>query len=144
MGYGLWDMRQGLRASAAHESYGLCWYYLWYGVPLSTVTARTEAKLEGADQHLPSAAQVAALLAAESQRGRFTSARQLEANNLPWQKGTNFWRPEEVSLSARHTAVDDVLTDQQLYHLAFVENSVERRWDKVTFPDESTFSSASY
>jgi len=39
--------------------------------------------------------------------------------------------------------MNEFLTDEhKLYRLAFVESSVDRKWDRVRFSDESTFSSA--
>jgi hypothetical protein len=41
--------------------------------------------------------------------------------------------------------VNDVLTNEHKLHcLAVAEGSVDLQWDRVTFSDESTFSSANY
>ena len=48
-----------------------------------------------------------------------------------------------ASLRARHAAVKQLLTDEhKLYRFAFAESNVDRKWDRVIFTDESTFSSA--
>ena len=37
----------------------------------------------------------------------------------------------------------ELLNDEhKLYHLAFAESNVDRKWDRVIFTDESTFTSA--
>ena len=42
-----------------------------------------------------------------------------------------------------HGAVKEVLTDEhQLYRFAFAEGNVDRKWERVIFTDESTFSLA--
>ena len=52
-------------------------------------------------------------------------------------------RLKVAGLRAQHAAVKEVLTDEhQLYRFAFTEISVGRKWDRVIFTDESTFSSA--
>ena len=39
--------------------------------------------------------------------------------------------------------VKELLTDEhKLYHLAYADSNVYRKWDRVIFSDESTFSSA--
>jgi hypothetical protein len=39
--------------------------------------------------------------------------------------------------------VNEFVTDEhKLYRLAFAESNVDRKWDRVIFTDESTFSSA--
>jgi len=39
--------------------------------------------------------------------------------------------------------VKEILTDDhKLYLLAFAESNVDRKWDRVIFSEESTFSSA--
>ena len=35
-----------------------------------------------------------------------------------------------------------LINEQKLYRLAFAESSVDRKWDRVIFTDESTISSA--
>jgi len=41
--------------------------------------------------------------------------------------------------------VKELLTDEhKLYRLAFAESNVDRKWDRVVFTDESTFTSANY
>ena len=50
-------------------------------------------------------------------------------------------RLKVAGLRAQHAAVKEVLTDEhQLYRFAFTEISVGRKWDRVIFTDESTFS----
>ena len=52
------------------------------------------------------------------------------------------FRLQEAGLRARPVAVQELLTDEhKLYHLAFSEGNVDRKWDRVIFCDESTFSS---
>jgi len=52
-------------------------------------------------------------------------------------------RLKEAGLRARHTAVKELLIDEhKLYCLAFAESSVDCKWDRVIFSDESTFNSA--
>jgi ADP-heptose:LPS heptosyltransferase len=81
---------------------------------------------------------------AEAQRNPFANARELKtATNFPGHKSTVISRLKEAGLRARHAAVKAVLTDEhQLYRLAFAESCGDRRWDRVIFSDESTFSSA--
>ena len=57
-----------------------------------------------------------------------------------WLTTTGVYR---CSLRARHAAVKELLTDEhKLYRLAFAESNVDRKWDRVIFTDESTFTSA--
>jgi hypothetical protein len=91
--------------------------------------------------HVSSPAQDAALVA-EDERNPFFSARDLRAaTGIPWQKYTIISRLKAAGLRAQHAAVNEVLTDEhQLYRFAFAESNVERKWDRVIFTDESTFS----
>ena len=58
-------------------------------------------------------------------------------------KKTIMSRLKAAGFRARHAALKEFLTDEhQLYHFAFPESNVERKWDRVIFTDESTFSSA--
>jgi hypothetical protein len=52
-------------------------------------------------------------------------------------------RLKEADLRERHAAVKELLIDEhKLYRLVFAENHLDRKWDRVIFADESTFSSA--
>ena len=52
-------------------------------------------------------------------------------------------RLKEADLRAWAIAVQELLTDKhKLYHLAFTESNIDRKWNWVIFSDESTFSSA--
>jgi len=52
-------------------------------------------------------------------------------------------RLRAAGLRARHAAVKELLTDEhKLFRLAFAESNVDRKWDRVLFTDESTFTSA--
>jgi len=65
------------------------------------------------------------------------------ATGFPGQKDMNISRLKAGSLRARHAAVKQLLTDEhKLYRFAFAESNVDRKWDRVIFTDESTFSSA--
>ena len=65
------------------------------------------------------------------------------ATGFPGQKDMNISRLKATSLRARHAAVKQLLTDEhKLYRFAFAESNVDRKWDRVIFTDESTFSSA--
>jgi hypothetical protein len=45
--------------------------------------------------------------------------------------------------AARHAVVKKLHTDEyKLYFLSFTKSSVDGKWDRVIFTDESTFSSA--
>jgi hypothetical protein len=58
-------------------------------------------------------------------------------------KGRLYRHLKEAGLRARHAAVEELLTDvRKLYRSAFAESNVDRKWDRVVFSDESTFSSA--
>jgi len=83
-------------------------------------------------------------LVAEAERNPFFSARDLKAaTGFPGQKDTIISRLRAAGLRARHTAVKELLTDEhELYRLAFAESSVDCKWDRVIFTDESTFTSA--
>jgi len=81
---------------------------------------------------------------AEAERNPFFSARDLKAaTGFPGGKSTIISRLKVAGLRAMHGAVKEVLTDEhQLYHFALAESNVDRKWDRVIFTDESTFSSA--
>jgi len=65
------------------------------------------------------------------------------ATGFPGQKDTIISRLRAAGLRAQHAALKELLTDQhKLYRLAFSESNVDRKWDRVIFPDESTFTSA--
>jgi len=133
----------GLSASTAGEL---------YGVPMST--AREWLRKYRRDQQVgrrkgtglwrvSSPAQDAALVA-EPEGNPFFSARDLKAaTGFPGQKDTIISRLRAAGLRARHAAVMELLTDEyKLYRIAFAESNVNRKWDKVIFTDESTFTSA--
>jgi len=84
-----------------------------------------------------------ATLVAEVERNPFFSARDLKAaTGFPEQKDTIISRLRGAGLRARHAAVKELLTDKhKLYLLAFAESNVDRKWDRVIFTDELTFSS---
>jgi hypothetical protein len=92
---------------------------------------------------ISSPAQDAALVA-EAERNPFFSARDLKtATGFPGQKDMIISRLKTAGLRARHAEVKELLTDEhKLYHFAFAESNVARKWDRVIFTDESTFSSA--
>jgi hypothetical protein len=53
-------------------------------------------------------------------------------------------RLKEAGHGARHAVVKELHTDEyKLYCLSFAESSVDSKWDRVIFTDESIFSSAS-
>jgi hypothetical protein len=81
---------------------------------------------------------------AEAERNPFLSARDLKAaTGFPGQKDTIMSILKAASLRARHAAVKELHTDEhKLYHFAFAESNVDRKWDRVIFTDGSTFSSA--
>jgi hypothetical protein len=84
------------------------------------------------------------VLVGEAQRNPFVSARDLKAaNGFPGQKNMLISRLREAGLWAQQAAVKELLTDEhKLYHLAYADSNVDHKWDRVTFPDESTFTSA--
>ena len=92
---------------------------------------------------ISSPAQDAALVA-EAERNPFFSARDVKAaTGFPGGKNTIIARLKAAGLRARHAAVKELLSDQhKLHRLAFAESSVDRKWDRVIFTDEPTFSSA--
>jgi hypothetical protein len=71
------------------------------------------------------------------------TARDLKgATGFPGKKTTLISRLKEAGLRTRHAAVKELFTDEhKLYHLAFAERNVDRKWDRVIFSDESTFRS---
>jgi len=124
----------------------------FYGVPMST--AREWLRKYQRDQQVgrrkgtglwrvSSPAQDATLIA-EAERNPFFSARDLKAaTGFPGQKDTIISRLRAAGLRAQDAAVKELLTDEhKLYHLASAENNVDRKWDRVIFSDESTFTSA--
>jgi len=132
----------GLSASTAGEL---------YGVPMST--AREWPQKYRRDQQVgrrkgtglwrvSSPAQDAALVA-EAERNPFFSARDFKAaTGFPGQKYMIISRLRAAGLRPRHAAMKKLLTDKhKLYRLAFAESSVDHKWDRVIFTDESTFTS---
>jgi len=123
-----------------------------YGVPMST--AREWLRKYRRDQQVGrhtgtglwrvSSPDQDVALVAEAERNPFFSARDLKAaNGFPGQKDTIISRLWAAGLRARHAAVKELLTDEhKLYRLAFAESNVNRKWDRVIFTDESTFTSA--
>jgi hypothetical protein len=85
-----------------------------------------------------------AALVAEAERNPFFSARDLKAATVfPGQRDTILSRLKTAGLRARHAAVKELLKDEhKLYRFAFAESNVDRKWDRVIFTGESTFSSA--
>ena len=78
------------------------------------------------------------------ERNPFFSARDLKAaTGFPGQKDTIISRLRAAGLRAWHAAVKELLTDEhKLYCLSFAESNVDRKWHRVIFTDESTFTSA--
>jgi len=112
-----------------------------YGIPKST--AREWLRKYRRDQQVgrrkgtglwcvSSQAQDTALVA-EAERNPFFSARDLKAaTGFPGQKNTIISILRAAGLRARHAAVKELLTDEhKLYHLAFAESNVDRKWDRV-------------
>jgi len=65
------------------------------------------------------------------------------ATGFPGQKDRIISRLRAADLRARHATLKELLTDERkLYRLAFAESNVDRKWDRVIFTDESTFTSA--
>jgi hypothetical protein len=63
---------------------------------------------------------------------------------FPWTEKCRYFKTKKKQFS-EFDMVEAVLTDgDQLYCLAFAENSVDRQWDTVILFDESAFSSANY
>ena len=87
-----------------------------------------------------------AMLVAEVQRNPSVTARDFKAaTGFPGQKSTLIQRLKATGLRARHVAVKELFTDERkLYRLAFAENNLDSKWDRVIFSDESTFISANY
>jgi len=85
-----------------------------------------------------------AALVAEAETNPFFSARDLKAaTGFPGQKDRIISKLRAAGLKARHAAVKELLTDEhKLCRLAFAESNVNRKWDRVIFTDESTFTSA--
>jgi len=133
----------GLSASTAGEL---------YGVPIST--AREWLRKYRRDQQVGrrkgtglwrvSSPDQDAALVAEAERNPFFSARDLKAaTGFLAKKDTIISRLRAAGLRARHAAVKELLTDEhKLHRLAFAESNVDRKWDRVIFTDESTFTSA--
>jgi hypothetical protein len=86
----------------------------------------------------------AVIKGAEADINPFFSARDLKAaTGFPGQKDTIILRLKAAGLMAWHAAVKELLTDgHKLYRFAFSESNVDRKWDRVIFTHESTFSSA--
>jgi len=57
-------------------------------------------------------------------------------------KNTIISRLKAAGLRARHSAVELFTDEHKLYRFAFAKSNVDRKWDRVIFTDESTFSSA--
>jgi len=93
--------------------------------------------------HVSSPTQSVALVA-KPERNPFFSARDLEAaTGFNGQKETIISRLWAAGLRAQHATVKELLTDEhKLHRLAFAESNVDRKWDRVLFTDESTFTSA--
>jgi len=85
-----------------------------------------------------------AALVAEAERNPFFTVSDLKAaTGFPGQKDTIISRLRAAGYRARHAAVKKLLTDEhKLYRLASAESNVDRKWDRVLFTDESTFTSA--
>jgi hypothetical protein len=81
---------------------------------------------------------------AKAERNPLFSARDFKAaTGFPGQKDTIISRLKAAGLRARHAAVKELLTDEhKLYLFTFAESNVDRKWVRVIFTDESTFSSA--
>ena len=94
-------------------------------------------------RRVSSPAQDAALVA-EAKRKPFISARDIKAaTGSPGQKTMLISRLKEASRRAQHAEVKELPTDEhKLYHLTSAESNEDRKWDRVIFSDESTFSSA--
>jgi len=85
-----------------------------------------------------------AALVAKAERNPFFCARDLKAaTGFPGQKDMIISRLKASGLRARHAAVKELLTDEhKLYRFTFLKTNVDCKWDRVTFTDESTFTSA--
>jgi len=81
-------------------------------------------------------------IVAEAERNPFFSARDLKAaTGFPGRKKAIISRLKVAGLRAWCTVVKELLTDEhKLYRFAFAESNVDRKWDRVIFTDESTFS----
>ena len=79
-----------------------------------------------------------------AERNPFLSARDLKAaTGFPGQNDTIISRLRAAGLRPRHAAVKELLTDEhKIYRLASAESNVDRKWDRVIFTDESTFTLA--
>ena len=56
-------------------------------------------------------------------------------------KNHAYFEIKEAGLRAQHAAVKELFTDEhKRYCLTFAERNVDRKWDRVMFSDESTFS----
>jgi hypothetical protein len=123
-----------------------------YGIPMSTAREWLQknrrdgqvGRSKGTGLWCVSSPAQDAALVAEAERNPFFSGRDLKAaTGFPGGKNTIISRLNVASLRAWHAAVKEVLTDEhQLYHFACAESNVDRKWDRVIFTDESTFSSA--
>ena len=84
------------------------------------------------------------MLVAKAPRNPFVSTRDLKsAAGCTVQKSMVILRLKEAGLGARHAVVKELHPDEyKLYSLSFAESSVDSKWDRVIFSDESTLSSA--
>jgi len=83
-------------------------------------------------------------VSSQSLEKTFVSARYLKATTgFPGQKKNTFIsRLKKESLRARNAEVKEILDEEYNLHcLTFAESNVDRKWDRVTFSDESTFNS---
>ena len=84
-----------------------------------------------------------AALVAEAERIPFFSAKDFKvATGFPGKRNTIISRLKAAGLRARHSAVELFTDEHKLYRFAFAKSNVDRKWDRVIFSDESTFSSA--
>ena len=85
-----------------------------------------------------------AALVVEAERNPLFSLRDLKnATGFPGQKNRIISRLRAAGLRARHATLKEFLTDEhKQYCLAFAESNVDRKWGRVIFTDESTFTSA--
>ena len=123
-----------------------------YGVPMSTAREWLQkywrdqevGRRKGTGLWRVSSPPQDAALVAEADRNPFFSASDLKAaTGFPGQKDTIISRLRAAGLRTRHAAVKELLTDEhKLYHLASAESNVDRKWNRVIFTDESTFTSA--
>ena len=123
-----------------------------YGVPMSTAREwlrkyrkdQQDGRRKGTGLWRVSSPDQDTALVAEVERNPLFSARDLKAaTGFTGQKDTIISRLRAAGLRAQHAAVKELLNDEhKLYRLAFAESNVNRKWDRVIFTDESTFTSA--